>query len=56
MNTTQEFIVNLIKENAIDVIWIIILFFFGKIILKLIVKRFAKIVDDGDDKNTERNW
>ena len=54
MNTTQEFIVNLIKENAIDVIWIIILFFFGKIILKLIVKRFVKIVDDGDDKRVSQ--
>jgi len=54
MNTTQEFVLNLIKENAIDVIWIIILFFFGKIILKLIVKRFVKIVDDGDDKRVSQ--
>ncbi len=34
--------------------WIIILFFFGKVILKLIVKRLAKIVDDGDDKHVSQ--
>jgi len=49
MNTAQEFTLNLIKQNATDVIWIIILFFFSRIILKLVVKRLAKIVDDGDD-------
>ena len=47
----QEFIINIIKQNAVDIIWIIILFFFGKILLKLIVKRLAKIVDDGDDEH-----
>jgi len=47
----QEFIINIIKQNAADFIWIIVLFFFGKIILKLIVKRLVKIVDDGDDKH-----
>jgi len=45
----QEFIINIVKQNAVDIIWIIILFFFGKIILKLIVNRLARIVDDGDD-------
>ena len=35
----QNFIINIIKENAIEIIWIIILFFFGKLILKLVVKR-----------------
>ena len=54
MNTLQEFILNLIKQNAIDVIWIIILFFFGRIILKLVVKRFMKIVDDGDDTHVSQ--
>ena len=47
----QEFIINIIKQNAVDVIWIILLFFFGKIVLKIIVKRLVKIVDDGDDKH-----
>ena len=49
MNAAQEFTLTLIKQNATDVIWIIILFFFGRIILKLVVKRLVKIVDDGDD-------
>ena len=47
----QEFIINIVKQNAVDIIWITILFFFGKLILKLIVKRLARIVDDGDDAN-----
>lgn len=50
----QEFIINLIKQNAVDVIWIIILFFFGRIILKLIVKRLIRVVDDGDDKHVSQ--
>jgi small conductance mechanosensitive channel len=50
----QEFILNIIKQNAVDVIWIIILFFFGKIILKLIVKRFVKIADDEDDSHVSQ--
>ena len=54
MNTTQEFILNLIKQNAIDVIWIVVLFFFGRIILKLVVKRLVKIVDDGDDDHVSQ--
>lgn len=47
----QEFIINFIKQNGADIALIIILFFFGKIILKLIVKRLARLVDDGDDKH-----
>jgi len=47
----QELIISLIKQNAIDIIWITILFFFGKLILKLIVKRLAQVVDDGDDSH-----
>ena len=50
----QEFILNIIKQNAVDVIWIIILFFFGKIILKLIVKRFVQIADDEDDSHVSQ--
>jgi len=47
----QEFIINIIKQNAVDIVWIIVLFFFGRIVLKIIVKRLIKIVDDGDDKH-----
>jgi len=46
-----EIILNFIIQNAIDIIWIIILFFLGKVILRLIVKRLAKVVDDGDDSH-----
>jgi len=46
-----EFIINIIKQNAVDIVWIIVLFFFGRIVLKIIVKRLIKIVDDGDDKH-----
>ncbi|MCK5459800.1 mechanosensitive ion channel [Candidatus Parcubacteria bacterium] len=45
----QEFIINIIKQNAVEIIWIVVLFFLGRITLKLIVKRLARIVDDGDD-------
>ena len=50
----QEFIINAIKQNGVDIIWIIILFFLGKTILKLIVKRLARIVDDGDDAHVSQ--
>ena len=49
MNTLQEFILNLIKQNAIDVIGIVALFFLGRVLLKAVVKHFARLVDDGDD-------
>ncbi len=54
MNTVQEFALTLIKQNATDVIWIIVLFFFGRAILKLVVKRLMKIVDDGDDTHVSQ--
>ena len=44
-----EIFIDFIKQNAIDIIWIAILFIFGKLILKLVVKRLTQIVDDGDD-------
>ncbi len=50
----QEFIINIIKQNSVDIIWIIILFFFGKLILKLIMKRLSRIVDDGDDAHVSQ--
>ncbi len=50
----QEFIINIIKQNGVDIAWIIILFFLGKTILKLIVKRLVRIVDDGDEAHTSQ--
>ncbi len=54
MNTLQESILNLIKQNTAEVIWIVILFIFGKMILKLIIKRFVKMADDGDDTHVSQ--
>lgn len=50
----QEIIINFIKLHAVEIIWILILFFLGKIILKLIVKHFVRLADDGDDSHTSQ--
>ena len=54
MNLAQDFIINLIKQNATDVVFIVLLFFLGRIILKLIVRKLIKTVDDGDDTYTSQ--
>jgi len=54
MNALQESILNFIKQNAAEVIWIVILFIFGKMILKLIIKRFVKMADDGDNTHVSQ--
>lgn len=46
MDIIQEFAVNFIQQRGMDLFWIIILFFFGRVVLKLIVKRLVRIVDD----------
>lgn len=43
MGDIQSFIINLIKTHGADVVWIIALFFLGRIILRKIVKRTIKI-------------
>ena len=50
----QEFIINIIKQNAVDIIGIIVLFFLGRGLLKVIVKRLVRIVDDGDDSHVSQ--
>ena len=50
----QEFIINIIKQNAVDITGIIVLFFLGRGLLKVIVKRLVKIVDDGDDSHVSQ--
>ena len=50
----QEIILNFIKQHAVEIIWIFVLFFLGKIILKFIVKHFVTLADDGDDNNTSQ--
>lgn len=50
----QEFALNFIKQNTADFICIIVLFFFGKIILKIIVKQFVNLANDRDDNNVSK--
>ena len=50
----QEFLINIFKQNMVDVIGIIALFFLGRILLKVTVKRLVKIVDDGDDAHVSQ--
>ena len=50
----QEFIINIIKQNAVDVIGILALFFLGRVLLKVAVKRLVRIMDDGDDTHTSQ--
>jgi len=49
-----DIILDFLKQHAAEIIWIFLLFFFGKIILRLITRRFTKLVDDGDDKQTSQ--
>jgi small conductance mechanosensitive channel len=51
----QEIIINFIKQHVVEIIWILILFFLGKIILKFIVKHIIKLSDDGDDSHISKN-
>ncbi len=50
----QEIIINLVKQNAVDIIGIFTLFFLGRILLNLVVSRLVQIVDDGDDSHTSQ--
>lgn len=45
----QEFILTIIKQNAADIIGIVALFILGRMLLKAVVRRLVRIVDDGDD-------
>jgi len=50
----EEYIINIVKENATDVIGILILFFLGRELLKVMVRRLARVVDDGDDTHASQ--
>lgn len=54
MNIMREIIFNFIKQHAVEIIWIFLLFFCGKIILNLVITYFVKLADDGDDKHTSQ--
>lgn len=47
----QELIINFFKQHTVEIIWILILYFLGKIILNFIVKHLIKLADDGDDSH-----
>jgi len=49
INNMEEYIINLVRENAVDVIGILGLFFLGRLLLKVAVRRLVQIVDDEDD-------
>ncbi len=50
----QELIISLIRENTVDIIGILVLFFLGRGLLKGVVGRLGKMVDDGDDSHTSQ--
>ena len=50
----QEVIIDFIKQHAVEIIWIFILFFMGKLILNFIVHHLIKLADDGDDSRTSK--
>jgi moderate conductance mechanosensitive channel len=46
-----ELFANYIRQHLSEIIWIIVLFFFGKGFLKAVISKMKKMVDDGDDTN-----
>ena len=47
----QEILITYFKEHFVEIIWIFILFFLGKVLLIMMVKQFVKLSDDGDDSH-----
>lgn len=54
MATIISFLVDFSRSYGTDILSILLLYFFGKIILAFIVKRTIKLADDGDDTNDSR--
>lgn len=50
----KELIITLVKEHSVDIIGIFALFFLGRIVLRTVVRRLTKIVDDGDDSHVSQ--
>lgn len=50
----KELVINFLKLHAIELIWIFILYFLGKIILSFIIRHLVKLSDDGDDSHTSQ--
>lgn len=51
----KEFILALVIENSVDIIGIFALFFLGRTVLKTVIRRLVKIVDDGDDSHVSQS-
>lgn len=54
MENLQSFVLTLIKTHGKDVIWIVVLFFLGKGILKRVVKRLIKLTDHTEDEKAQK--
>ena len=50
----QETILDFFKQHAAELIWILILFYLGKLVLRFIIKHFIQLTDDGDDSFTSQ--
>ena len=50
----QEFILTIVKENAVDVVGILALFFLGRFLLRVAVSHLVHIVDDGNDDHVSQ--
>lgn len=51
MEEIQLFIINIIKTYGTNVFWILVLFFGARIILKNLVKKIVRLVEDEDKEN-----
>lgn len=51
MEQIQLFIINLIKTYGVSVVWILVLFFGFRIVLKKIVKKMVKLVEDENQES-----
>lgn len=51
MEQIQLFIINLIKTYGVSVVWILVLFFGSRIVLKKIVKKMVKLVEDENQES-----
>ncbi|HDH31372.1 MAG TPA: mechanosensitive ion channel [Candidatus Wolfebacteria bacterium] len=50
MENVLQFALNIIKTYGADIVWIAVLFFLGRGILKIIVKRMVKLISEGDEQ------
>jgi moderate conductance mechanosensitive channel len=50
MDNIQALVWEFIRNNIMDIVWILILFFIGRIILRVVINRLVKLADDGDNK------